>query len=238
MAEILVPNHLSTMEVIMQRQWRSVQDVGTPGLDAFVGHRQGRICPHGCAERDRLRPISTSASFFDFGQFRLRPISTSANFDFGQFLDVEGRAPKGGVFVHVWSSRAVVRAPAARSGGAAGVSHAAEGCPAEGCPAEGSSEMGCRVRGGRKHKSKEKKRKRKKKQSKHHLFDFGQLITTSANYDFGQLRLRPISTSASFFEFGQFRLRAISTSANFDFGQFLDVKFLDHQGWRPRGWRP
>ena len=42
-------------------------------------------------ERDRLRPISTSASFFfefgqfDFGQFRLRPISTSANFDFGQF---------------------------------------------------------------------------------------------------------------------------------------------------------
>ena len=67
-------------------------------------------------ERDRLRPISTSASFFfratsanfDFGQFglrpirfrpasffeRLRPISTSANldfgqFDFGQFLGVE-----------------------------------------------------------------------------------------------------------------------------------------------------
>ena len=42
-------------------------------------------------ERDRLRPISTSASFFfefgqfDFGQFRLRPISPSANFDFGQF---------------------------------------------------------------------------------------------------------------------------------------------------------
>ena len=36
--------------------------------------------------------------------------------------------------------------------------------------------------------------------------------------DFGQFRLRPISTSANF-DFGQFRLRPISTSANFDFGQ-------------------
>ena len=35
--------------------------------------------------RGRLRPISTSASFF----FRVRPISTSVNFDFGRFLDVE-----------------------------------------------------------------------------------------------------------------------------------------------------
>ena len=49
---------------------------------------------------------------------------------------------------------------------------------------------------------------------------------------------RARSISANFDEFGQFRLRAISTSGNFDFGQFLDVKFLDHQGWRPRGWRP
>ena len=43
--------------------------------------------------------------------------------------------------------------------------------------------------------------------------------STSANFDFGQFRIRPVSTSANF-EFGQFRLRPISTSANFDFGQF------------------
>ena len=57
--------------------------------------------------------------------------------------------------------------------------------------------------------------------------------------DFGQFRLRP----ACFFEFGQFdfgqfRLRPISTSANFDFGQSLDVEFLDHKGGAPEGWRP
>ena len=35
---------------------------------------------------DRLRPISTSASFFfRLRPIRLRPISTSPNFDFGQF---------------------------------------------------------------------------------------------------------------------------------------------------------
>ena len=45
-----------------------------------IGNRGG-VEP---AERGRLRPISTSASFFFF---RLRPILTSANFDFGQFLD-------------------------------------------------------------------------------------------------------------------------------------------------------
>ena len=45
------------------------------------------------------------------------------------------------------------------------------------------------------------------------------VCSTSANFDFGQFRLRPISTSANF-DFGQFRLRPISTSANFDFGQF------------------
>ena len=33
----------------------------------------------------------------------------------------------------------------------------------------------------------------------------------------------------------QFRLRPISTSAKFDFGQFLDVEFLDHKGWGPKG---
>ena len=61
----------------------------------------------------------------------------------------------------------------------------------------------------KKSKNEEKgKKERKKKQSKHHLFDFGQLISTSANFDFGQFRLRPISTSAN------------SISANFDFGQF------------------
>ena len=59
-------------------------------------------------ERDRLRPISTSASFF----FRLRPISTSANFDFGQFLDVEFWDHKGGgpnlekVGVEAWGPEA------------------------------------------------------------------------------------------------------------------------------------
>ena len=52
--------------------------------------------------------------------------------------------------------------------------------------------------------------------------------------DFGQFRLRP----AFFFEFGQFRFRPIWISANFDFGQFLDVEFLDHKGWGPEGWRP
>ena len=35
-------------------------------------------------------------------------------------------------------------------------------------------------------------------------------------------------------DFGQFRLRPISSSANFDFGQFLDVEFWDHKGWVPR----
>ena len=85
------------------------------------------------------------------------------------------------------------------------------GSPAEGCPVKGPSEMGCRVRGfgfssgfwGRKqkqhrnkmmremsenkkkvkeskNKAKEKK-EREKKQSKHHLFDFGRLISTSDN---------------------------------------------------------
>ena len=47
--------------------------------------------------------------------------------------------------------------------------------------------------------------------------------------DFGQFRLRPISTSANF-DFGQFRLRPISTSAD-----FLDVEFLDHKGEPPKG---
>ena len=56
----------------------------------------------GCNERDRLRPISTLASFFstsanfDFGHFRLRPISTSANFWMLNFGTAKGRAPKGG----------------------------------------------------------------------------------------------------------------------------------------------
>ena len=40
--------------------------------------------------------------------------------------------------------------------------------------------------------------------------------------DFGQFRLRPISTSANF-DFGQF-----------DFGQFLDVEFWDDKVWGPR----
>ena len=87
-----------------------------------------------------------------------------------------------------------------------------EGCPAEGCPAEGSSGRVHRKWGAgfgvseteqkqneerdeleqekseeKQKQSKRKKRKeRKKKQSKHHLFDFGQLISTSANFDFGQ----------------------------------------------------
>ena len=39
-------------------------------------------------------------------------------------------------------------------------------------------------------------------------------------------------------DFGQFRLRPISTSANFDFGQFLDVEFWDHKGWGPKGGAP
>ena len=89
---------------------------------AIRSWRRSFSCGRGCAspsqhptsnERDRVRPISTSASFFfefgqfdfdfgqfrlrpnfDFGQLQLRPISTSANFDFGQFdfgqfLDVE-----------------------------------------------------------------------------------------------------------------------------------------------------
>ena len=48
-------------------------------------------------ERGRLRPISTSATFF----FSSSANSTSANFDFGQFLDVEfldhkGCDPEGG----------------------------------------------------------------------------------------------------------------------------------------------
>ena len=38
-----------------------------------------------------------------------------------------------------------------------------------------------------KNKPKEKKKERKKKQSKHHLFDFGHLISTSANFDFGPI---------------------------------------------------
>ena len=55
----------------------------------------GRCRPDARAcERDRLRPISTSANF-DLGQFRLGPISTSANFDFGQFSDVEFYDHKG-----------------------------------------------------------------------------------------------------------------------------------------------
>ena len=73
--------------------------------------------------------------------------------------------------------------------------------------------------------------------------DFGQLrlrpITTSASSLF---RVRPISTSVNF-DFGQFRLGPISTSANFDFGQFdfgqfLDVEFWDDKGWSPEGWPP
>ena len=52
--------------------------------------------------------------------------------------------------------------------------------------------------------------------------------STSANFDFGGQ-----------FDFGQFRLRPISISANFNFGQFLDVEFLDHTGWgAPKGGAP
>ena len=67
----------------------------------------------------------------------------------------------------------------------------------------------------KKKKKREEKRKKqkKKKQSKHHLFDFG-----------------------------QFRLRPISTSANFDFGQVAEVELAEvelaevehpHQFWQP-----
>ena len=48
---------------------------------------------------------------------------------------------------------------------------------------------------GTKTETEQKKKERKKKQSKHHLFDFGQLISTSANFDFGQFRLRPAARS-------------------------------------------
>ena len=81
-------------------------------------------------------------------------------------------------------------------------------------------------------------------------------VPTSA-VDFGQFRLRPISTSANFrlrpispsvnfdfefgqFDFGQFRLQPISTSANFDFGPirlrpiFLDFGQLDFGQFRLR----
>ena len=113
----------------------------------------------------------------------------------------------------------------------------AEGCPAEGgftggrVQRKGPSEMGWWGFGfsagfwGRKQKlhrnkmkremSKDKKKvkkskEREKKQSKHHLFDFGQLISTSANFDFGQF-----STSANF-DFGQF-----------DFGQLAEVELSE-----------
>ena len=51
----------------------------TPSSDEVIGDAR-----HAGFERDRLRPMSTSASV-DFGQCRLRPVSFSANFDFGQF---------------------------------------------------------------------------------------------------------------------------------------------------------
>ena len=38
-----------------------------------------------------------------------------------------------------------------------------------------------------------RKKERKKKQNKHHLFDFGQLISTSANFDFGQFDFGPLA---------------------------------------------
>ena len=46
----------------------------------------------------------------------------------------------------------------------------------------------------------------------------------------GSVRLRTTPCSAE-----RGRLRLISISANFDFGQFLDVGFLDHKGF-PEGW--
>ena len=136
-----------------------------------------------------------------------------------------------------------MRAPAARSGGAAGVSHdspRAQTCTFEGpglqkhqqnstkgpqrerrmkrakfwavrrrvvrrkvvrrkvVQRKGPSVMECRVRvSGRKQKQNKNKMKRdeqeqEKSKDKHHLFDFGQLISTSANFEFGQFRLRPI----------------------------------------------
>ena len=131
-----------------------------------------------------------------------------------------------------------MRAPAARSGGAAGVWV---------------------------FKTKQKKKQEREKEETEQTpsirlrpinFDFGQFRlrpisssasfffsssanSTSANFDFGQFRLRPISTSASFFfRVRPIRLRPISTSANFDFGQFLDVEYLDHKRWGPQRVEP
>ena len=84
---ILNPSALSLLRESSDLNGR-INLPGAPMSPAFLyarGVRQGSV-----EERDRLRPISTSASFFffsssanfDFGQFRLRPISTSANFDF------------------------------------------------------------------------------------------------------------------------------------------------------------
>ena len=52
-----------------------------------------------------------------------------------------------------------------------------------------------KVKKSKKTKQKKRKKERMKKQSKHHLFDFGKLISTSANFDFGQFRFRPAGRS-------------------------------------------
>ena len=139
---------------------------------------------------------------------------------------------------------------------------------AEGCPAEG----GCRVRGfgfssgfwGRKQKQNKNKMKRenkkkikkvkkaqeKKMKEKEETEQTPSVRFRPINFDFGQFRLRPISTSANF-DFGQFRfrpakhphierdrLRPISISATCDFGQFLNVEFWDDKVWGPRKVEP
>ena len=120
--------------------------------------------------------------------------------------------------MHVWSSRAVVRAPAAWSGGAAGVSHAVEGCPAEGCPAELSGGSG--VQGscfgvqfmffGTKQKQNKNKMKREKAKKSKKIKQMktrkrerstraNTICSTSANFDFGQSRHNPLTPPSNLF---------------------------------------
>ena len=101
----------------------------------------------------------------------------------------------------------------------------------------GPSEMGCRVRGfgfssgfwGRKQKQNKNKMKRemsenwkKVKKSKKTKAKEKKEREKEETEQTPSVRLRPIN-----FDFGQFRLRPISTSANFDFGQLAEVELSE-----------
>ena len=77
----------SFLQILVELAAKSAEEpVNFRGRGSVSVEAESSSCTRVPCERDRLRPISTSASFFfRVRPIRLRPISTLANFDFGQF---------------------------------------------------------------------------------------------------------------------------------------------------------